>query len=284
MNKRFDFTQLGGFPFTQDRLDFMQQSYRGAFGAMAGLIGNLTILMGCVIDVATNTVSDGWISYQGELIFFVGGGYSNGVVILDTAADLNFQDGNPHTVQFTKTATCGLPAEFLFTDLKRIQSIRDMWNTGDVKMVDCDAAYLAANFVDGLGVNERAGWAWCDGRRGTKDRRGRIPIAYDDRTVDPLNGIWDILYNTLGYAGGAKGVILTITQMPWHDHIEQVSDAVNSGGREPVGFSGVVGGSFGPTARSTGKTGGNPANFNATDPHENRPPFIVTLFIQKITS
>jgi len=54
------------------------------------------------------------------------------------------------------------------------------WRTGDVKEVDCDGAYIAANFDGtGLGINERIGWAICNGNNGTKNRNGRVSLGYD---------------------------------------------------------------------------------------------------------
>lgn len=282
MNKRFDFTKLNGFPLTQNRLAYMQESYRSCLGGLANMIGNLTIVSGCTIDQATNTVADGWIVYNGELIPFVGGGYSDYVVVQEDSTNLIFKDGSEQAVQFNKYAFCGLPATFAFASLKRIQPIRDMWSYGDLKFVKCTTEYLIANFVDGLGINGRAGWAMCDGRHDTDDLQGRMLVNYDARVVDPNNGIWDVLYNTMGATGGAKAVSLLINQMPSHDHVEWVSQADSLGGHEPVGYQNVIPNTFAASTRRTGKTGGNVANPNITDAHENRPPFSVKLFIQYI--
>jgi len=278
MNKRYDFTQLGGFPVTQDRLAFMQDSYRNAFGAIAKIIGDYSIMTGVEVDNTNALVSDGWIIVQGELMPFVGGSLSSGVVVLETAENLSFFSGDDKTVQFTKYAQCGSPATFPFSNLKAPQTLRDTWITGDLKQVKCDNAYIAGNFdSNGNGINERVGWKIC------KEMRGRFPVGYDDRSVQPV-GVdwWDVVYNTVMSTGGAKAVGLAITNIPAHDHGEQVATAVNGGGRTPAGYNGIVAGSYGPTGFKTEKTGGDPASGGAAAPHENRPPFVVILFIEKI--
>ena len=267
---------------SQNSYDFMQQSYRNAFAALAGLIGSKTILTGVVVNTNNNTVSDGWISYNGELMPFRGGGLAPGVVVQETGQALSFQDGNSRTVKFTKYAQCGAPPTFSFYDLKAPQSLRDGWCTGDVKEIDCTLDYIIANFdlATGLGLNERTGWALCDGRNDTKDRRGRGPIGWDDRTVDPLNGIWDAIYHNIGSVGGEKAHQLSLDQMPAHSH-----QLVQPNGQPYYGDTGGGGGQFSlkgdndnSVANGTLKTdvqGGG-------QPHENRQPFIVTLFIQKL--
>lgn len=280
MNQRIDYTQLGGFPITQDVLDFMQQSYRGAFGALASIIGSATILSGVVVNTGTNTVSNGWIVYNGELMPFVGGTLSSGVVVRESGQNLGFNDGTLHTVLYTKFASCGSPATFAFSDLKQAQTLRDVWSTYDVKEIDCPTSYIAANFDEnGLGQNERLGWAICNGQNGTQDRRGRFPVGYDDRAADPGNGWWDVLYNTIGSLGGQKNVSITVPQLPNHSHTINAADG---------GIVGIINGGS-PTGNiSGGGHDGGAYAVESTDAigsgqaHENRPPFIVTLFIQKL--
>lgn len=271
MNKRIDLTQLGGFPLTQDVLDFLQVSYREAFKGIAALCGDKTILSGVV--VTGPAVSDGWISYNGELVPFIGGSVGADVVVEETSTGLLFEDGVTRQVLFTKVAYCGAPATFPFSDLKALIPLNKLWQTGDVKEVDCNDAYVLANFdATGLGIGERVGWAICNGANGTADRRGRFVVGYDNRAVDPANGIWDIIYNGMGAIGGEKRHTLTTAEMPSHNHSITGSTTTSFAGAGAV--PGVPIGST-ESAGSTNNTGNG-------DPHENRPPFIVTLFIQKI--
>jgi hypothetical protein len=270
MNKRIDLTQIGGFPFTQEILDFMQVSYREAFKGIASLCGNKTILTG-VVDNGV-TITSGWISYNGELIPFIGGATGADVVVEETSVDLTFEDAVDRPVLFTKVAYIGGPATFPFSDLKPLTALNNIWLPGDVKEVDCSDAYVAANFDGtGLGVNERAGWAVCNGANGTRDRRGRFPVGWDDRAIDPANGWWDILYNTMGATGGLKGVTLSMSALP--NPFSLTVPVYNEGGN---GFIASGGAPF------EGNFNVNFSNPGGGQAHENRPPFIVTLFIQKL--
>lgn len=129
MNKRIDFTYNGGFPATQYMTNFMQESYRSCFMALANIIGDKVIVQGC--DVVGGQVTNGWISVGGELIQFIGGVLPGGasVVINETPASRQFDDGASHDVYFTKTATIGSPGNFLFSDLKRVSAYRDLFDS-----------------------------------------------------------------------------------------------------------------------------------------------------------
>lgn len=152
-----DFSNLGGLPFTQQRLEFMQASYMAAFSAMAQLAGNKTIIAGVVS--AGGSVSDGWISYNGELIAFVGGSLDTDVVITDTGVPFTFGDATIHNVQFTKVATCGPVGTFPFADLVPLLSLKNVWKKDDLRQCVKDATYEAANFdASGYGLNDEVGW------------------------------------------------------------------------------------------------------------------------------
>lgn len=271
MNKRIVLTNLGGFPFTQASLEFMQSSYREAFIAIAKLCGDKTILTG-VVNTA-GVISDGWISYNGELIPFVGGAATAGVVIQETSTQLTFQDGVDRDAYFTKVAFCGSPQTFAFSELKRLQPVKDMWLPGDVKQVDCSNVYVAANFDStGLGIGERLGWAVCNGNNGTLNRGGRVSIGYTALDIDPADNVWDAVYNNLGATGGEKKHLLTIDEIPSHQHNIVAGGFLNKGGGDGAN---VVGSEAGSNNAKTGLIGGGSS-------HENRTPFIVTLFIQKL--
>lgn len=177
--RRIDFSNLGGFPFSATRLNYMQQSFTEPLVSLAKLIGNNTIV--CGVTVAGSNVSDGWIVYDNELLFFAGGPLSAGVVVQETAElTMAFEDATNHGIHFNKYATCGVPATFQFSDLKRINTLQQIWLTGDVKMLHVDMAYVAANFDGtGLGKNERLGWAVCNGQNGTIDMGDKLPLGYN---------------------------------------------------------------------------------------------------------
>lgn len=190
MNKRIDLTQVGGFPFTQEILDFMQVSYREAFKGIASLCGNKTILSGVV--VTGGAVSSGWISYNGELIPFIGGATGADVVVEETSADLTFEDTVDRPVLFTKVAYIGAPGTFPFSDLKPLNTLKEMWQPGDMKLISVTMSYMRDNFdATGLGVNERTGWKVCNGNNGTIAMDNKLPIGFnwaDYTVVDGATG------------------------------------------------------------------------------------------------
>ena len=127
------------------------------------------------------------------------------------------------------------------------------WLTGDIKEVDCTNGYITANFDNtGLGINERVGWAICNGLNGTKDRNGRVGVAYGTA------------YPVMGATGGSKDAVVVT-------HSHTYSQYVQSGTND--GSGGEVAGYFTTGATSTvGESGTN----------KNMQPYIITLFIQKL--
>lgn len=130
MNKRVDFSNIGGFGLTNEVLDFLQTSYRSAFSAVSTLFGNKVIFSGCVVDEINNTVTDGWISYNGEMIPFVGGFLAAQVQIQVITGSVKFKDtGLPREVLFTKVATCGIAGDFAFSELVKLPTLAAMLST-----------------------------------------------------------------------------------------------------------------------------------------------------------
>jgi hypothetical protein len=125
MNK-IDFSKNGGFPLTQYSLDFMQKAYKEAFAALAGLIGDKVIVQG--MTEAGGAVADGWLSYQGELIQFSGGPIGDlstaSIIITETKAARLFLDGSTNDVYVTRTASIGVGGAFLYSELKRINTLQ----------------------------------------------------------------------------------------------------------------------------------------------------------------
>jgi hypothetical protein len=271
MYKRIDFTQLGGNPIDQDSFAFMQKSYIDAFGAIANLIGNYVIVTG--MAVVGGNISDGWLVYNGVLMPFVGGALGDGsisVVEVDNG-DVEYQNNDMHKVEYTKHAVLGVPATFNYTDLVRLTTMQNMWLKSDVKEVDCSGAYIAANFDEtGLGINERKGWAICNGNNGTKNRGGRVSVGYSTVVIDPVDNVWDVIYNTIASVGGEKKHTLTNGELPSENITIHQGDS----------YTGTGGG--GTVGRGADHANDIVIHFGNDEAHENRQPFIVTLFIQKL--
>lgn len=282
MYKRIDFENLGGNPMDQDSFMWMQDSYRSAFAAIAAMIGTNVIISG--MAVAAGNISNGWFTYNGELIPFTGGALGDGSIVIQQvdSDDVEFQNGDDHVVEIKKVAVLGGPATLNYSQLTAIGLLKRIWLPGDLKEVDCSAEYIAANFDGtGKGINERIGWAICNGNNGTKNRGGRVSIGYTTVEVDPVDGVWDELYKTIGAVAGEKKHQLVTTEMPAHSHTpgtkvfrgHRTND--QSGGVQTLATSAANADPALTGPEFTTSVGDGQA-------HENRQPFIVTLFIQKL--
>lgn len=112
--QRFDFTETGGFPLTQDRLKWMQDGYISAISAVAGIPGGSdpVALTGAELTsgswTGSGTISDGWIWHPLHgIIPFVGGAFTastQGISYQDVTTPLVFENSASKQVQITRMA------------------------------------------------------------------------------------------------------------------------------------------------------------------------------------
>jgi hypothetical protein len=149
------------------------------------------------------------------------------------------------------------------------------WITGDIKEIDCTDSYIGLNFTaNGLGINERVGWAICNGNNGTRDRRRRVSVQID-LTASNLS------YGGMGNFIGEETHTLTEPEMPVHSHnIKGITGGDNDDNNNTISFAGGD--------KDEGEPGFNFINTQACQPkgqnlpHNNVQPSIITLFIQKL--
>lgn len=308
-----DLTKSGGFPFTQNALAFMQNSYTELFTAIGRCYGNKTIVAG--MEVGGSSVAEGWFVYEGEFIKFEPTAIDNKISISQALTSVEFEDGLTKAVYYAKTAVCAATGQFDFSDLKRAvpfttdkkNEYDSIWLVGDIKEIGCDNNYRDQNFdKSGLGIGERLGWAICNGQNGTIDKRGRVSIGYGDDGNGVDDNVWDKSYSNLGELVGEKKHLLVDNEMPLHDH-DTVDEATFGNYRRQgvqndeddsiiIAFPGSGYGNTSSTVlgtpsagNSTGATDFSGVNFKTgkagssrPEAHENRQPSIVSLFIQKI--
>jgi len=116
--KKLDLTHAGGFPLTQDNLDYLQQAYIECTNAFAQMGGTgPAIISGMVIttSISGTAVTDGWLFYNGEMIKFnaasVGIPTGSDVVMVDiipASTSLTYNDGSVYPAILDKAATLSL--------------------------------------------------------------------------------------------------------------------------------------------------------------------------------
>jgi microcystin-dependent protein len=168
--------------------------------------------------------------------------------------------------------------------------------TGTVKMY---AGNTSGIFVSGLGVSGGwVGWALCDGQNGTPDLRNRFIVgAGDDYTI--------------GDTGGANEVVLSLDEMPTHNHDKGTLNITasgshkhgystnndQSGGLEAGNFQRAGSGNFSGIinvgsaenklidethTHSSSDFNGSVGNSGSGHAHENRPPYYALAFVIKL--
>lgn len=284
---RIDLTQVGGFPLTQDTLDFMQSAYGESIGAVATLLGDKVILTGC--ETQNNVVLPGIVAVDGEILLTPGGA-STTVFVEEQIETAVFEDGAHKEAYYRRRLAFGIGTpQYNWSDFKRLSKIVDLMGS----LVPAGAIMMWFGSTESV----PAGWALCNGANGTPDLRGRFPVGAGTDY-------------TLGQTGGEAKHTLTASETPSHAHSLTVPGHSHdvfqgcygtSGAWEDVTLS-IWGGdhdsgnrNFARVNRSTTAeahyrlrtkttaqqviqstyTGGNMA-------HENRPPFLALNFIMKL--
>jgi len=153
------------------------------------------------------------------------------------------------------TATEHRAVEFaLLNEAARLYEVKEL-DIPDLQL----STFLTDNFdTTGLGINDYTGFAICNGQNGTRDRGGLTSIGYDAS-----------FYSTIGATGGAKTHTLTNAELPVG--LEYLGSP-QTGGRPAFGGGPTV---YWPTAYNNTR--------NSGQSHNNMQPYIVTLFIQRIS-
>ena len=183
MNK-INFNQTGGFPLSTNILEAMQSAY-AIFNQLGNLAGNKAIISGC--EQLGNTVADGVIFLNGEILPFKGGAIGSSVVIKEESESRVFEDGATKPVIYKKYATFGssLPEKtFAWVEFKRFENLLNLTEKKAEK-TELDKSIKRIEKLEeqkpvigeikqgifDLG-NLPPGWFHCNGQNGTPDLRG----------------------------------------------------------------------------------------------------------------
>ena len=237
---RIDFNQTGGFPLSTQILDAAQEAYKNfnQYGFLAG--NDLVIIVGCDTG-AGGTVTDGFVSINGELLPFVGTTVTAKVIIVETPDSRGFEDGSLKPVIYTRYATFGAGGtEYTWTDFRRPKTLFQL----EDRLTQLEKA-VPIGLVAVWGLPASAipeGWVE------HTDLAGKVPVGH--APGDPNFGFLD---NTLG----AAQITLDITQIPNHSHT--VNAYLGTSNLVPNTGSGQNGSN---TTLTTSSVGGGQAHSN----------------------
>lgn len=295
-----NFTKTGGFPLTQNAMEYIQQSYNDVLEAVARMAGQYVIVTG-VTETAPNVYSNGWVAIEGQFMPFIGGVNSGFVSITPAYSGLTFRDGSTPIVYTSYTATFGVSGipfgSFKYLTLESLKAEIDAAATTANNALALALAISAGtqSFTAGMIMmwsgNPAAvpsGWGLCDGLDGRPNLKGRFIAGYDAGDPD---------YNAIGDTGGAKTVTLSIAQMPSHTHGMSSAGAHTHGlpgtadfaawiNNEADAGSGSSGNEVSGTPYpNTDSQGSHTHAINSTGDggsHENRPPYYTLAYIIKL--
>jgi hypothetical protein len=138
-----------GFPGTNKTLRFIQDAFREPLGALAQMAGEKTIITGVVAE--GKGVSNGFITYQGEIIPFQGGTIATTVTIIEEFENADYNiDVNDDTIldslpaYRTIYAMCGTGGIdiFNFSELTPLKTIKELSSFKLPANIVIDANYV----------------------------------------------------------------------------------------------------------------------------------------------
>ena len=178
------YKQTGGFPLDTNNLDFLQSSFH-ILNTLGNLAGDMVIISGC--ETTGNTVGNGVVYVNKEVLEFKGGSLSANVFIKEEAVSGTFEDGSFKPIEITRYVTFGSSTPdktFKWEDFKRVENLLNLTE----KKAEKTELTKAEKRIDKLeeqkpvigeikqGIfdleNLPPGWFHCNGQNGTPDLRG----------------------------------------------------------------------------------------------------------------
>jgi hypothetical protein len=227
---RYNFLQLGGYPFEADIYDGMQKAYE-IFNSLGALAGNFTIISGCI--VTGSNVSDGFVHIDGEIYPFKGGTIQPNVIFQNITQSEEFEDLTTKEIQVKTHVQFGTGVgSMLWADFKRPETTTQL--TELIQNLTTRVQTLEntpTSFIVGMlmvwnrpAIDIPLGWVEAT------EMRGRMPIGMDPsytQGADNTNYGLEILNNT----GGKREHKLTKPELPNYNLTRTVgNETVQPGG------------------------------------------------------
>ena len=226
----------------------------------------------------------GSITYNSPAVWIVQGSGNDDV--------RTFRDGRPHTfsTELIFSVTTIEPDDTAYIEINFQNGCSRLWKdivsnacakTGEIKQV----AILSSNidFTTGRGKNEWFGWAVADGRSGTVNMNGRVALGYtngDSQLPIVAPNKTQTNYGKIGNTGGLANVQLTNDEsgLPLHTH--NSTTVQTTAGSYIQSYTSGTGINLIVSPQQTQFAGG----LYALEVHENRQPYTVVLYMQKLPS
>lgn len=269
------YKQTGGFPLDTNNLDFLQSSFH-ILNTLGNLAGDMVIISGC--EITGNTVSNGVVYVNKEVLEFRGGSLSANVFIKEEAVSGTFEDGSFKPIEITRYVTFGSSTPdktFKWEDFKRVdnliqQGVKNADFEKRLKALETKKSPIPIGLIAiwGKPASEPIpeGWKECT------DLRGRMPLGWNPDDAD---------FSELLKNDGEKTHQLKVQELP-----------VIEGGFETVTHmtrlgTGVVRGVSGGQAQIAGGASQwlheqMELKFGGNQPHNNMPPYRIIKFIEFI--
>lgn len=277
------YKQTGGFPLDTNNLDFLQSSFH-ILNTLGNLAGDMVIISGC--ETTGNTVSNGVVYVNKEVLEFRGGSLSANVFIKEEAVSGTFEDGSFKPIEITRYVTFGSSTPdktFKWEDFKSVdnliqQGVKNADFEKRIKALENKKSPVPIGLIAiwGKPASEPIpeGWKECT------DLRGRMPIGWNPDDTD---------FSELLKNDGEKAHQLKVQELPAHRHYT-ISNTHGNGsqrnyanglytamvnqdnGKDDYMLSGT---SVEPNIAPSSEAGGN-------QPHNNMPPYRIIKFIEFI--
>lgn len=276
MKLNIDFLQTGGVPLTNDLMATIMEAIQ-IYDVLGAFAGHKTILSGCdPVNGSLTSVNPGIVAINDEVLYFEGGNISANVFIQEDSYHETFEDQTDNVLIRRKIVKFGngvLPNLFPWSEFTRLQTLKDVQislagKANQSQVDDHETRIQLLELKTAPIQNGGIVWAWFRpvseipaGWKEALNIRGKTIVGLDPNDPD---------FSTLGSYFGTKKHLLTIAELPSHDH----PTAEYAGPPLPGSTSNhITAATNGPATPRTGKTGGDQA-------HNNVQPSIIAPFIE----